>query len=86
MLALRPSAGVADHFHLQVIIVTVVGQVVESHMMHVVLCTFSFVLILPIKPRTQFENSVLTNLEEIVELLQGAIVHRLVSVGNIRGV
>ena len=84
MLALCPSAGVADHFHLQVIIVTVVGQVVESH--DVVLCTFSFVLILPIKPRTQFENSVFTNLEEIVELLQGAIVHCHVSVGNICGV
>ena len=43
MLALRPSAGVADHFQLQVTIVTVVGQVVESH--DVVLCTFSFMLI-----------------------------------------
>ena len=36
MLALRLSAGVADHFQLQVTIVTVVIQVVESH--DVVLC------------------------------------------------
>ena len=36
MLALCPSAGVTDHFQLQVTIVTVVSQVVESH--DVVLC------------------------------------------------
>ena len=49
------------------------------------MCAFSFVLISPVEPHT-FENYVLTNLEEFVEFLQGAVVCHSVGIGSVCGV